>query len=114
MVLSGAERARRCREKKKAVGLSEIIKTKDRLRKRTARAQLSPTELRALRLQQKINLQRFRAKEEGQVLPARPSSSFANKQSKGKAMNRIRKVLPVTEDKQIEIVRQMAEKSWHH
>ncbi|CAF4558071.1 unnamed protein product, partial [Rotaria sp. Silwood2] len=30
MVLSGAERARRCREKKKATGLSEIMKKKDR------------------------------------------------------------------------------------
>ena len=34
MVLSGAERARRCREKKKTTGLSEIMKKKDRDRKR--------------------------------------------------------------------------------
>ncbi|CAF1337959.1 unnamed protein product [Rotaria sp. Silwood1] len=33
MVLSGAERARRCREKKKKAGLSEIMKQKDRKRK---------------------------------------------------------------------------------
>ena len=34
MVLSGAERARCCREKMKATGLSEIMKKKDRDRKR--------------------------------------------------------------------------------
>lgn len=33
MVFSGAERARRCREKKKKSGLSEIMKQKDRKRK---------------------------------------------------------------------------------
>ena len=34
MVLSGAERALRCRGKKKATGLSEIMKKKDQDRKR--------------------------------------------------------------------------------
>ncbi|CAF3033040.1 unnamed protein product [Rotaria sp. Silwood2] len=34
MALSGAERARRCREKKKAAGLSHKMKQKDRMRKK--------------------------------------------------------------------------------
>jgi hypothetical protein len=36
MALSGAERARRCREKKKAAGLSQVMKEKDRKRKQNA------------------------------------------------------------------------------
>ena len=42
MALSGAERARHCREKKKALGLSNIAKQKDRLRKNFARSKMAP------------------------------------------------------------------------
>ena len=109
MALSGAERARRCREKKKAAGLGEIMKKKDRLRKRLARSKMTPFQLKELRSRQKTNLQRFRAKKKDEVLQPRPLSAFSNKQAKGKVMKKIRKVLPINQDKQIEVVHQLAQ-----
>ena len=110
MVLSNAERARRCREKKKAAGLGDIMKKKDRMRKQIARSKMSLTDLTHLRIRQRENLRRFRAKGKDQPVSKKPSSSsFSSKQAKGKALKKVRKTLPIAKDKQIELVRHIAQ-----
>ena len=110
MALSGAERARRCREKKKAEGLAESVKRKDRERKRLARSMMTSTQLNALRLRQQINLGKFRAKPKANpTVPSASLSLFASKQSKAKALKRVLKVLPVNKDKKVELVQTIAE-----
>ncbi|CAF4986960.1 unnamed protein product, partial [Rotaria sp. Silwood1] len=87
MALSGAERARRYREKKKSAGLHKLIKQRDR----------------------ELNLRKFRSKSKSN--PARPSppvSSFSTKQSKSKALNRVLNALPVNKDKQFELIKEIA------
>jgi len=110
MALSGAERARRCREKKKAAGLGESMKQKDRQRKRLARSKMLPKQLNELRLRQQTNLQKFRSKlKQDAGLPSPATSSFSTKQSKEKALKRIVNALPVNKNKQIELIKQVAE-----
>jgi hypothetical protein len=80
MVLSGAERARRCREKKKRLGVSEITKQKDRKRKYLARSKMSSSQLAALRLRQRENLRSFRQKTNtNTVRLSLPDSIFTSK-----------------------------------
>jgi hypothetical protein len=109
MPLSGAERARRCREKK-TTGLSETVKQRDRKRKRLARSKMSSSQLAALRLRQRNNLRKFCEKTKtNPVGPALNTSSFASKQSKGKALNKIMRALLLNKDKQIELIHKIAE-----
>ncbi|CAF4518072.1 unnamed protein product, partial [Rotaria sp. Silwood2] len=111
MALSGAERARRCREKKKAAGLHELIKQQDCERKRLARSKMPPAKLKKLRVRQQTNLRKFRSKSKSKLNPTRPSppeSSFRTKQSKSKALNRILKALPANKDKQFELIKEIA------
>jgi len=110
MALSGAERARRCREKKKAAGLSQVMKEKDRQRKRLARAKMSLSKLKALRLRQQVNLHRFRAKVKAtDGLQSSCMSSFPTKQAKGKALKKVMNALPINKDKKIELIQKIAE-----
>ncbi|CAF3602483.1 unnamed protein product [Rotaria sp. Silwood1] len=110
MALSGVERARRCREKKKASGLSQVMKEKDRKRKRLARSKMSSSQLKALQLRQLANLHKFRAKAKvEQVLSLPVGSFFATKQAKAKALKKITDSLPINKDKQAELIRKMAE-----
>lgn len=110
MALSGAERARRCREKKKAAGLGKLMKQRNRKRKRFARSRMSSIELKAFRLCQQTNLRKFRSKAKpNPILPSPSTSSFSTKQSKAKALKRILNVLPVNKDKQVELIQQIAE-----
>ncbi|CAF4025101.1 unnamed protein product [Rotaria sp. Silwood1] len=92
MALSGAERARRYREKKKSAGLHKLIKQRDRERKRLARSRMSSAELKIFRLPR----------------PSPPVSSFSTKQSKSKALNRVLNALPVNKDKQFELIKEIA------
>ncbi|CAF1424572.1 unnamed protein product [Adineta steineri] len=109
MALSGAERARRYREKKKAAGLHELIKKQDRKRKRIARSKMSLAKLKQLRLRQQTNLHKFRSKSKlSSTLPSPPDSSFRTKQSKSKALNRILNVLPANKGKQFELIKEIA------
>ncbi|CAF1437694.1 unnamed protein product [Rotaria sordida] len=109
MALSGAERARRCREKKKAAGLHELIKQQDCERKRLARSKMPPAKLKKLRLRQQTNLRKFRSKSKlNPTRPSPPESSFRTKQSKSKALNRILNALPANKDKQFELIKEIA------
>ncbi|CAM4982008.1 unnamed protein product [Rotaria socialis] len=111
MALSGAQRAQRCREKKnKNAELSEIMKQKDRKRKRLARLKMTLSEMTALRLRQKINLQKFRAKKQNDSdCSTVQASSFSTKQTKSKALKKIMNVLPVNKKRQIELITKVAE-----
>jgi hypothetical protein len=109
MALSGAERARRCREKKKAAGLGESMKRKDRERKRLARSKMSSAQLKKLRSRQQVNLRKFRLKTKtNPTLPSISASSFSTKQSKAKALKKVLNVLPVNKDKQVELIQTIA------
>ena len=108
MAFSGAERAQRYREKKKTTGLINIVKKKDRLRKQVARSKMNSHQLAAVRLRQRVNLQRFRSKNKLTPKQLSVDSSFSTKQAKGKALKKVRKVLPKNEDKKTELVRQLA------
>ncbi|CAF2081486.1 unnamed protein product [Rotaria magnacalcarata] len=111
MALSGAQRAQRCREKKnKNAELSEIMKQKDRKRKRLARLKMTLSEVTALRLRQKINLQKFRAKKKNDSdCSTAQASSFSTKQTKSKALKKIMNVLPVNKKRQLELITKVAE-----
>ena len=110
MVVSGAERARRCREKKRTLGLSEITKEKDRKRKRLARSKMSLSKLTALRLRQRENLRLFRQKTTTETVRlSLADSNFTSKQAKGKAVNKTLRALPANKDKQVEVVQKIAE-----
>ncbi|CAF3406874.1 unnamed protein product, partial [Rotaria socialis] len=106
---SGAERARLCREKKKKAGLGEIMKEKDRKRKQTARSKMTLLQLTELRLRQKANLQRFRAKKNTDPpCSTTQTSSFSTKQTKAKALKKVINALPASKDKQVELIKQVA------
>lgn len=107
--LSGAERARRCREKKKRTGLSEITKQKDRNRKQLTSSKMSLSQLAELRQRQHDNLQKFRNKTKDPVQSSLNTSTFLSKQAKGKALSKIKRVLPANKDKQIELIQKIAE-----
>ncbi|CAF1310453.1 unnamed protein product [Adineta ricciae] len=110
MALSGAERARRCREKKKRTGLSEVAKQKDRLRKQAIRSKMSSSQLAALRLRQHNNLQKFRAKTATAPIPSSLNTShFVTKQAKAKALKKMKQALPANKNKQIELIHKIAE-----
>jgi hypothetical protein len=109
MALTNAERSRRYREKKKNAGLGEVMKKKDRLRKKLARAKMSPRDLGILRLRQIENKKNFRSKGKKQPPVAAATSSFCTKQTKAKALKKIINVLPANKDKQIELVQHLAQ-----
>ncbi|CAF1529237.1 unnamed protein product [Adineta ricciae] len=110
MVLSGAERARRCREKKKRTGLSEIAKQKDRLRKQAVRSKMSSSQLAALRLRQHASLRKFREKTATAPIPSSlDTSHFVTKQAKAKALKKMKQALPANKNKQIELIHKIAE-----
>ncbi|CAF1620576.1 unnamed protein product [Didymodactylos carnosus] len=108
MALTDAERSRRYREKKKNAGLGEVMKKNDRIRKRLARAKMSPHDLATLRLRQIENKKKFRSKGKKQP-PAAATSSFRTKQTKAKALKKVINVLPANKDKQIELVQHLAQ-----
>ena len=108
MAITGAERNRRYREKKKAEGLSEIMKRKDRLRKQIARAKMSSTQLAALRLRQRENLRKFRAKSRTDSIRVPTTSSFPTVQAKAKALKKFKNVLPKNKAKQHELIQTIA------
>ncbi|CAF3148750.1 unnamed protein product, partial [Rotaria sp. Silwood2] len=109
MALSGTERVRRFREKKKAAGLHELIKQQDCERKRLARSKMPPAKLKKLRVRQQTNLRKFRSKSKlNPTRPSPPESSFRTKQSKSKALNRILNALPANKDKQFELIKEIA------
>ncbi|CAF1415440.1 unnamed protein product [Didymodactylos carnosus] len=111
MALTLAERARRCREKKKATGLYEVLKQKDRKRKKVARSKLSPAALGTLRMKTKTNVDKFQAKLKQKPPPKKSTISvFRNKQVKGKAMRKLLNNLLTNKEKPTELVRDMADK----
>ena len=110
MALSGVERARRCREKEIAAGLSEAIKEKDCQRIQLTRSKMTTSRLNVLRLRQRVNLQRYRARKKVNSVPPSPlRSSFSKKQAKINALSKIKSVLPTNKVKQKELIRKVAE-----
>ncbi|CAM4986859.1 unnamed protein product [Rotaria socialis] len=86
------------------------MKQKDRKRKRLARLKMTLSEVTALRLRQKINLQKFRPKKKNDSnCSTAQASSFSTKQTKSKALKKIMNVLPVNKKRQIELITKVAE-----
>ncbi|CAF1045191.1 unnamed protein product [Didymodactylos carnosus] len=109
MVLSGAERMKRLREKQKTTGQHDSIKEKDRKRKQVFRSKLTPQAMALFRLKQNANAQKFREKKKKKrTLKRLSTTSFANKQVKSKARKKLESSLPAAIDKQIELVTDLA------
>ncbi|CAF0806150.1 unnamed protein product [Didymodactylos carnosus] len=111
MALTGAERIRQWRERKKKQGVYEAMKKSDRLRKRLMRVQLKPQALQNLRIQQNKNLIKHRKRIKNLPVSNAPNPfAFGSKQTLAKSVKKVMKALPVDRLRQMEVIQNITEK----